>query len=53
MGLQQLIPSTERHLRASFTNRPIAISYLACHPHMRHVVCTGGYLGLTIPMNDP
>jgi len=35
--------STQRHPRASFTNKPVVISYLACRPHLRHVVCMGGY----------
>jgi hypothetical protein len=35
--------STSRNHRASFTNKLVAIGYLAYHPHMWYVVYTGGY----------
>ena len=38
---------------ASSMDRPVTISYLACHPHMRHVVCMGGYSDSRIPINGP
>lgn len=34
------ISSTQRHLRAKSTGRPVTIRYLACHPHSWQVVCT-------------
>ena len=41
------------HPLASFTNTQVATSYLACRPHLRHVVCTGGYSNLRIPIHGP
>ena len=38
---------------ASFTDKQVATSYLACRPHPRHVVCMGGYLDLCIPIHGP
>ena len=34
---------TDANPFASFTDKLVIISYLACQPHPRHVVCTGGY----------
>jgi hypothetical protein len=42
-----------RHPLASFTDKQVATSYLACRPHPQHVVCTGGYLNLRIPIHGP
>ena len=33
-------PSIQRHLHVESTDRPVAIRYLACHPHLGQVVCT-------------
>ena len=42
-----------RNPLASFTDKLVATSYLACQPHRRHVVCTGGYSDSRIPINGP
>ena len=42
-----------RHPLASFTDKQVATSYLACRPHARHVVCTCGYSDLHIPIHGP
>ena len=34
---------TDANPLASFTDKPVAISYLACRPHPQHVVYMGGY----------
>ena len=38
---------------ASFTDKPVVTSYLACRPHPRHVVCTGSYSDLRILLHGP
>ena len=42
-----------RNPLASFMDKLVEISYLACRPHPRHVVCTGGYSDSRIPINGP
>jgi hypothetical protein len=42
-----------RHPLASFTDKQVATSYLACRPHRRHVVFTSGYSDLRIPIHGP
>ena len=42
-----------RHSLANFTDKLVAISYLACWPHPQHVVYTCGYLDSRIPINGP
>ena len=38
---------------ASFMDKQVATSYLAYRPHPRHVVYSGGYLDLRIPIHGP
>jgi hypothetical protein len=42
-----------RYPLASFTDKQVTTSYLACQPHLRHVVCMGGYSELCIPIHGP
>ena len=46
-AMSQTFP-TDANPLASFMGKPVAISYLACRPHPRHVVCIGGYSDLHI-----
>lgn len=38
---------------ASFMDKLIVTSYLAYRPNLWHMVCTGGYLNLHIPIHSP
>ena len=50
--MPQTFPAEANPL-ASFADKLVVTSYLACRPHSQHVVCTGGYSDLRIPIHGP